>query len=93
MKLLKSELFVTRIQNNDDLCCARAIVVAKVKGDDDECLDSRCHLQETLAGALHKEAHVRIGPYGLDQLKLFEIVLVCVSIRHYLGRTWTRHSP
>lgn len=93
MKLLKSELFVTRIQNNDDLFCARATVVAKVKGDDDECLDSRCHLQETLAGALHEEAHVRIGPYGLDQLKLFEIVLVCVSIRHYLGRTWTRHSP
>ena len=58
MKLLKSELFVTRIQNNDDLYCARAIVVAKAKGDDDERLDSRCHLQETLAGALHKEAHL-----------------------------------
>lgn len=48
MKLLKLELFVTRIQNNDDLCCARAIVIAKVKGDDDERLDSCCHLQEIL---------------------------------------------
>lgn len=92
-ELLKSKRSIIRIQNDDDLCCARAIIVAKAKADGDERLtiirDSRCHLQEDLvrALALHEEARVPIGPCGLDQIKLFEIVLdeyqfVVVSAEH-----------
>lgn len=35
-KLLKSKRSIIRIQNDDDLCCARAILVAKAKADSDE---------------------------------------------------------
>ena len=64
---------------NDDLCCARAIVVAKAIADKDERLklikDSRGRVQETLARKLQEESCVPLGPCGLDQKKLFEIVL------------------
>ena len=72
-ELLKSKRSVARITNDDELCCARAIVVAKAIADEDPRVktikDSRFHLQETLARALHEEARVPIGPCGLD---LFE---------------------
>ena len=77
--------------NDDELCCARAIVVAKAIADEDERLkvikDPRSNLQENLARALHDEARVPIGPCGLDQIKLFEIILnkyqfVIVSAEH-----------
>ena len=78
-ELLKSKRSVARITNDDELCCARAIVVAKAITDEDPRVktikDSRSHLQETLARALHEEARVPIGPCGLDQIKLFEIIL------------------
>ena len=49
--------------------------------------DSWCHLQETLARALHEEARLPIGPCGLDQIKLFEIILdehqfIVISAEH-----------
>lgn len=65
--------------------------MAKAKADGDERLtfirDSLCHLQGDLARALHEEARVPIGACGLDQIKLFEIVLdeyqfVVVSAEH-----------
>ena len=77
--------------NDDDLCCARAIVVAKAIADKDERLklikDSRGRVQETLARKLQEESRVSLGPCGLDQKKLFEIVLsdyqfVVISAEH-----------
>ena len=45
---------------DDELCCARAIIVAKAKADEDEQLklikDSRRPLQKKLAQTLHEEA-------------------------------------
>ena len=79
------------IMNDDDLCCARAIVVAKAIADKDERLklikDSRGRVQETLARKLQEESRVLLGPCGLDQKKLFEIVLsdyqfVVISAEH-----------
>ena len=59
--------------NDDDLCCARAIVVAKAIVDKDERLklikDSRGREQETLARKLQEESRVPLGPCGLDQKK------------------------
>lgn len=78
-ELLRSKRSVVWITNDDGLCCARAIVVAKAIADEDERLkiikDSRSNLQEDLARSLHEEARVPIGPCGLDQIKLFEIIL------------------
>ena len=78
-ELLKSKQTIVRITNDDELCCARAIVVPKAVTDEDPRVktikDSRSHVQETLARELHEEACVPIGPCGLDQIKLFEIIL------------------
>ena len=77
--------------NNDELCCARAIVVAKAIADEDPQLklvkDSHCPLQKKLVQTLHEEARVPIRPWGLEQIKLFEIILneyqfVIVSAEH-----------
>ena len=50
-EFLKSKRSVVRIMNDDDLCCAKAIVVAKAMADKDERLkllkDSRGRVQET----------------------------------------------
>ena len=65
--------------NDDELCCARAIIVAKAKADEDEQLkfikDSRRPLQKKLAQTLHEEARAPIGPCGVEQIELFEIIL------------------
>ena len=91
-EFLQSKQSVVRIMNDDNtLCCARAIVVAKAIADEDPQVktikDSRSHLQENLARALHEEARVPIGTCGLEQIKLFEIILseyqfVVVSAEH-----------
>ena len=87
-ELFKSKRSVLRITNDDELCCPRAIVVAKAIADEDERLkvikNSRSHLQENLARALHEEARVSIGPCGLDQIKLFEIIWTNINSSSYL---------
>ena len=88
---LKSKRSVLRIMNNDELCCARTIVVAKAIVDDNPQVtsikDSRSPLQRTLAQQLQEEARLPLGPCGLDQIKLFEIILcdyqfVIISAEH-----------
>ena len=88
---LKAKRSVIRIMNDDELCCARAIVVAKAIVDDHPQVksikDSRNPLQKTLAQQLQEEARVPLGPCGLDQIKLFEIILcdyqfVVISAEH-----------
>ena len=78
-EFLKSKRSVVRIMNDDDLCCAQAIIVAKAIADKDERLklikDSRIRVQETSAQKLQEEARVPLGPCGLDQIRLFEIIL------------------
>lgn len=68
--------------------------MAKAVADDDERLklikDYRSNLQGDLARALHEEARVPIRPCGLEQIKLFEIILdeyqfVIVSAEHGLA--------
>lgn len=90
-ELLKSKRSVIRIHNDDELCYARAIIVAKAVADDDQRIkvisDSRSHLERDLARALHDKARVPIGPCGLGQIKLFEIILdeyqfVVISAEH-----------
>ena len=88
---LKSKRSIVRIMNNDELCCARTIVVAKAIMDDNPQVtsikDSRSPLQRTLALQLQEETRLPLGPCGLDQIKLFEIILcdyqfVIISAEH-----------
>ena len=65
---------VIRIQNRDELCCARALVVAKARVDQHPKYNSirqGASLQRTLALALHHEAKVPLGPCGYDALTAF----------------------
>ena len=65
---------VIRIQNNDDLCCARALVVSKARLDQHrkwESLRKGGKLQTELAVLLHHEARVPFRPCGYDALTQF----------------------
>ena len=65
---------VIRIQNRDELCCARALVVAKARVDQHPQLKSIRQgkaLQRTLAWDLQREANVPLGPCSYDALTSF----------------------
>ena len=65
---------VIRIQNRDELCCARALVVAKARLDQHpkwESIRKGKPLQRTLALELHHEANVPLGPCSYDALTKF----------------------
>ena len=65
---------VVRIQNNDDLCCARALVTAKAIVDHHpKCrsLKEGRKLQKQQAQMLHHEAHVPFRPGGYEELVKF----------------------
>ena len=85
-QLLKNKSSVVRIENKDELCCARALVTAKAFRDWGS-RDSRYRhivmggpLQETFARQLHRRARVPEGPCGLGELNLFQIVLAYYQI-------------
>ena len=67
---------VVRIKNKDDLCLARALVVARAKEDNDPrynyIKDSRKPLQREKAFDLHEAANVPLGPCGLNEVALFQ---------------------
>ena len=67
---------VLRIKNNDDICLARALVVARAKQENDPrynyIKDSRKPLQREKAFELHRAAKVPLGPCGLNEVALFQ---------------------
>ena len=73
--LTKTSKSVIRIHNyNDDLCCARALVVAKARVDQHpkwESIRKEGKLQKELAVLLHHEAHVPFRPCSYDALTKF----------------------
>lgn len=87
---LKKKQCVVRIQNRDELCCARAIVTAKSNVDNDQDrpnLNRGYPIQKMKAEELHEQAGVPLGPCGLDEIKQFETILpdyqfVVVSAEH-----------
>ena len=70
---------VIRIQNKDDLCLARALIVSIAKIEKDSryksIADHRWPLQTRLANDLHEKANVSIGPCGLEEVKQFQTYL------------------
>ena len=72
--LTRNSKSIIRINNKDELCCARALVVAKARVDQHPQLSSIRHgkaLQRTLAWDLHREAKVPLGPCSYDALTAF----------------------
>ena len=67
---------VVRIRNKDDLCLARALVVARAKQDNDprynQIKRSDRPLQREKAFDLHEAANVPLGPCGLNEVALFQ---------------------
>ncbi len=68
---LESKRSVIRIRNNDDLCLARALVVAIAKADGDKryslLADHRKPSQRKAACELHEKAGVPLGPCGIPK--------------------------
>lgn len=76
--MMKDHKCFIRIQNHDDLCCARAIITAKARLNDDKRWNSirqGRQIQESLAKDLHKMAGVPLKKCGLDEIKLFQEVM------------------
>ena len=72
--LIPKKRSIIQIQNKDELCCARALVVAKAKVDNHpkwHSIRKGSQIQRTLALALHDEANVPLGPCGYDALTQF----------------------
>ena len=80
---------VVRIKNKDDLCLARALVVARAKKENDPrynyIRDSRKPLQREKAFDLHRAAKVPLGPCGLNEVALFQQYLTDYQIRVISG--------
>ena len=83
-KYLTRKHSIVRIQNKDDLCLARAIIVAKAKVDNDErCRsinDRRGALQGDLAHELHEKANVPLGQCRIEEVKTFQAYLTNYQI-------------
>ena len=77
-RFLKEKKCIIQVNNQDNLCCARAIITAKAKIDGHPRWDSirRGYLiQQTLAEALHRQAGVPLSTCGLEEIKLFQSAL------------------
>ena len=70
---------IVQIKNKDDICCARAIVMAKAKYDKEpqykHIARHQRPLQARLAHQLHESAGVPLGPCGIPEIKKFEAAL------------------
>ena len=74
-KHLKKKKSIIRIQNEDELCMAQALVVAKAKLSNDpqykSIVDHRRPMQTSMAQELHQNAGVPLDPCGIEQAKQF----------------------
>ena len=81
---LKDKHSIVRINNKDDLCLARALVVARARIENDprykQIRDSRKPLQRERAFDLHEAANVPLGPCGLNEVALFQQYLTNYQI-------------
>ena len=78
LEFLQRKQCIIQIKNNDDMCCARAIVTAKAKQENHLNWNSirlGCDKQRQLAQELHDLADIPIGKCGLNEIKKFQAVL------------------
>ena len=81
---LKKKGSVITINNTDNLCLARALVVSIARIENDprykQIKDSKRNIQLQRALNLHQEANVPLGPCGMDEVKLFHQYLINYQI-------------
>ena len=81
---LQNKRSVVSIKNKDDLCLARALVVAIANIDKDGryklLADSRRPAQGNAARELHRKAGVPLGPCGISEVKQFQKYLTGYEI-------------
>ena len=81
---LRKKKSIIAINNNDNLCLARALVVAVARIEKDPKYDqirkSDANIQLQRAMELHRAANVPFGPCGLDEVKLFQKYLTNYEI-------------
>ena len=81
---LKEKKSIVTINNNDNLCLARALVVAVARIEKnskyDQIRKSNENIQLQRALELHRAANVPLGPCGLDEVKLFQKYLTNYEI-------------
>ena len=75
-EFLHKKRTIISILNNDDLCLARALVVAIAKIEKDprykSLVDPRGRVQERKARELHELANVPLGPCGIPEVEMFQ---------------------
>ena len=77
-KMLKIKKCILIIENNDKMCCARALVTAKAKlekHDKWESIRKGFEPQRQLALPLHEMANVEVGACGIPEIKAFQSVM------------------
>ena len=83
-EFLHKKRTVITIQNNDDLCLARALVTAIAKIEKDprykRYIDPRGRVQEKKAKELHELANVPLGPCGIPEVEMFQKYLTSYEI-------------
>ena len=83
-EFLQKKRSIINIQNKDDLCLARALVVAIAKIEKDPryktLTDSRWKAQEDKARELHQSANVPFGPCGIPEVEKFQEYLTGYEI-------------
>ena len=87
-RLLQTKGSVIQIRNNDELCCARAIVTAIARIENHPKWNSirqGCAIQKQLANELHQRAGVPLQTCGLEEVKKFQAVLPDYQI-HVLSK-------
>ena len=81
---LKQKSSVVRINNKDDLCLARALVVSRARIEKDpkynQIKQSNKSVQRERAFDLHEAANVPLGPCGLNEVALFQQYLTNYQI-------------
>lgn len=76
-RLIKEKRSLIRIQNDDNLCCARALITAKTRIDGHdkwESIRKGRKIQTDLAKELHYEANVPLKRCGIEEIKQFQAV-------------------
>ena len=80
---------IVTIQNNDNLCLARALVVAIAKIEKDpkykQLTNPDKRVQERKARELHEAANVPLGPCGIPEVELFQKYLTNYEINIVSG--------
>lgn len=77
-KLLSDKKSIIRIQNTDDLCCARALVTARARVE--KCpqwnnIRQGRSFQKYLAVELHHQAGIPLKRCGIEEVKKFQLVM------------------